>query len=209
VFTAINNKGLRFGSVVFQPEANTFYFSCKGPSAAEVIKNLEQVYPFLQKVADPQPSTFKLAPRSTTPKNTTICVVKPHVILSGDGGAIVQKIIDDGFEIVSFMSINLGQCDAEDFFEVYKGVVPEYAKLVEHVASGPSWAIELRCADSVAAFRALCGPHDPEICKVLFPTSIRAQYGIDRAKNAVHCTDLPEESVLESEFFFTLMAGKP
>lgn len=35
--------------------------------------------------------------------------------------------------------------------------------------------------------------------------TLRARYGVDVARNAMHCTDVPEESVLESEFFFVLL----
>ena len=30
-------------------------------------------------------------------------------------------------------------------------------------------------------------------------TTLRAQYGLDRVRNAVHCTDLPEDGLLEVE----------
>lgn len=39
-------------------------------------------------------------------------------------------------------------------------------------------------------FRELCGPFDPEIARKLEPNSLRAKFGIDRVKNAIHCTDL-------------------
>jgi nucleoside-diphosphate kinase len=46
-------------------------------------------------------------------------------------------------------------------------------------------------------FREFCGPHDPAIAKALRPSSIRSIFGEDRVKNAVHCTDLEEDGVLE------------
>ncbi len=51
------------------------------------------------------------------------------------------------------------------------------------------------------AFRGLCGPYDPEIAKTIRPNTIRAKFGVDRVKNAVHCTDLPEDGALEVIFF--------
>jgi nucleoside-diphosphate kinase len=44
------------------------------------------------------------------------------------------------------------------------------------------------------------GPHDPEIARTLRPNTIRARFGQDRIKNAVHCTDLPEDGPLEVSF---------
>ena len=57
-------------------------------------------------------------------------------------------------------------------------------------------------ADFVAKLRELVGPTDPEIAKHLRPHSIRAQFGHERVRNAVHCTDLPEDGVIECEYFF-------
>lgn len=36
-----------------------------------------------------------------------------------------------------------------------------------------------------------------EISRHLRPTTLRALYGKDKVKNAVHCTDMPEDGVLE------------
>lgn len=94
---------------------------------------------------------------------------------------------------------------AEEFFEVYKGVVPEYVALTEHMTTGPCIALEVRQENVVKAFRELAGPADPEIAKNLRPTTLRARFGIDKVRNAVHCTDLPEDGTLESEYFFSIM----
>lgn len=151
---------------------------------------------------------FRNAQPTATLENCAVCVIKPHAIASNQGGAILQRLLDEGFDITALAQVTMSVADAEDFLEVYKGVVPEYRKLVEHMSGAPCWAIELRAENAIAALRAVCGPHDPEVCRVLFPTTIRAQFGTDRVKNAVHCTDLPEDGPLESEFFFSLMHAK-
>ena len=45
--------------------------------------------------------------------------------------------------------------------------------------------------------REFCGPMDPEIARHIRPQTIRAMFGLDKISNAVHCTDLPEDGVLE------------
>jgi len=45
---------------------------------------------------------------------------------------------------------------------------------------------------------------DPEIAKNLRPNTLRARFGIDRCRNAVHCTDLPEDGTLETEYWFSI-----
>jgi len=46
---------------------------------------------------------------------------------------------------------------------------------------------------------------DPEIGKTLRKDTLRAKYGKTKAFNAVHCTDLEEDGVLESEYFFSVL----
>lgn len=147
-------------------------------------------------------------PTTAQLNNCAVCVIKPQAITAGHHGAILQRLIDEGFNITALGSYTLTAADAADFLEVYNGVVPEYRKLVEQMSCGSVWAIEVCTENAVNALRAVCGPHDSEICHVLFPHTIRAEYGVDRVNNAVHCTDLEEDGPLESEFFFTLIQNK-
>ena len=53
--------------------------------------------------------------------------------------------------------------------------------------------------------RKFCGPHDPEDARFNNPNSLRAQFGVDKIRNGVHCTDLVEDGLLECEYFFVLL----
>ncbi|CAG9581534.1 unnamed protein product [Danaus chrysippus] len=101
--------------------------------------------------------------------------------------------------------------NAQEFFEVYKGVLPEYEATCIHLAEGKCVALEVKCHDPklncVCEFRKLCGPRDPELCRQLYPDSLRALYGKNIVHNAVHCTDLPEDGEQEVEYFFKLLAN--
>ena len=57
----------------------------------------------------------------------------------------------------------------------------------------------------IEAFREVVGPLDPEIARVLRPDSLRAKFGFDKVRNAVHCTDLPEDGALETHYFFKIL----
>ena len=63
--------------------------------------------------------------------------------------------------------------------------------MIEHLASGPAIALEVRQDNAVEKFRAFAGPFDPEIARKLEPDTLRARFGVDRVMNGVHCTDLP------------------
>lgn len=136
-----------------------------------------------------------------------LCIVKSHAVAEGISGVIVQHILDEGFEVSAMEMFNLDQQDAADFFEIYKGVVPEYQKMVEEISNGPCIALEIIGGgkDTVEQFRHIVGPADPELAKLIRPKTIRAKYGVDKVHNAVHCTDLEEDGILEVEFFFGLL----
>lgn len=114
-------------------------------------------------------------------------------------------ILAAGFEISAMEIFNLSRPVVEEFMSVYKGVLPEYLPLIEHLSNGPLVALEIRQENAVAQFREFCGPHDPEIAKHLRPNTLRAKFGEDRVKNAVHCTDMPEDGVLEVRYFFEML----
>lgn len=140
--------------------------------------------------------------------NCTCAIIKPHVIKEGNAGRIIDMILEEGFEISAMELFNLDLPTAEEYFEVYKGVLPEFLPMIEHMTTGPCIALEVRQENVIPAFRKLCGPHDPEIAKNLRPGSIRSKFGIDRVCNAIHCTDLPEDGVIDCEYFFSIMQGK-
>jgi len=145
----------------------------------------------------------KVFPTTAVFNNSTCCIVRPHAIK--DSGPIIDKILKEGFEISALRMWYLDKTAAEEFLEVYKGVLPEYHQLVEQMCEGPSMVMEIRQEDAVKALRQLVGPHDPEIAKHLRPNTLRAHYGIDKVRNAVHCTDLPEDGLLENEYFFNIL----
>lgn len=46
------------------------------------------------------------------------------------------------------------------------------------------------------------------MARTVRPKSLRAVYGKDKAKSAVHCTDLVEDGILEVEYFFNILQKK-
>jgi len=139
--------------------------------------------------------------------NCTLCIIRPHAFPT-DGGEIVNRILSEGFEISAMRLWYMDKATAEEFLDVYKGVLPEYQDMVNQFCNGPSLVMEVRQSEAVDSFRRLVGPHDPEVAKHLRPGTLRAQYGIDRVRNTVHCTDLPEDGLLEVEYFFNILYGR-
>lgn len=134
--------------------------------------------------------------------NCTLCIIKPHIIKEGVLGQVIDMILQAGFEISACEMFYINRSTIEEFYSVYKGVLPEYLPVIEHLSNGPSVVLEVRQENAVESFRAFVGPHDPEIAKHLKPDTLRAKFGHDKVKNAVHCTDMAEDGVLECEYFF-------
>lgn len=153
---------------------------------------------------------FGAMPRGKSPtqcKNSTLCIVKPHAIINGSVGDIIKAISEAGFGIQALGLYYIEKANAEEFFEIYKGVVSEYSGMVSQLCSGPCIAMEITKSDGNVhtQFREFVGPSDPEIARHLRPHTLRAKFGKDKIQNAVHCTDLPDDCALEVEYFFRIL----
>ncbi|XP_043394560.1 nucleoside diphosphate kinase 7 isoform X4 [Chelonia mydas] len=135
----------------------------------------------------------------------TCCIIKPHAVNEGLTGKIINAILDGGFEISALQLFNMERANVEEFYEIYKGVVAEYTEMVTELCSGPCIALEIRQLDPQKVFRDFCGPSDPEIARHLRPGTLRAIFGKNKIQNAVHCTDLPEDGLLEVQYFFKIL----
>ncbi|KAM7388668.1 hypothetical protein PAMP_024828 [Pampus punctatissimus] len=163
------------------------------------------------------PSTIGHGPSNTAIyTDCTCCIIKPHAISEGLTGKILNSISAAGFEISALQMFTVDRANAEEFYEVYKGVVTEYPSMVTELCSGPCMVLEIHGTDAPKSFREFCGPADSlkpevfsqqEIAQHLRPTTLRALYGKDKVKNAIHCTDLPEDGVLEVQYFFKILDG--
>ncbi|CAN0354166.1 unnamed protein product, partial [Scytosiphon promiscuus] len=137
----------------------------------------------------------------------TLCVVKPHIVREGKLGRLLSLVAQRGFEVAGLQMVNLGEAGAEELLRPYRGVVPYHAASVGHLKSGPCVALKVQGGEKVVEeFREACGPADPDVARALYPESLRALLGAQQATNAVHCTDLPEDGLLECQYMFEVVA---
>ena len=137
----------------------------------------------------------------------TLAIIKPHAVAAGMVGKIIGEIMKSGLglQISALHQRSMDKVNAEEFFEVYKGVVREFTDMVDELILGPCVAMEITGTDAHGKFRELVGPADPEIARHLRGHTLRAKFGVDKVKNAVHCTDLPEDGPLEVQYFFKIL----
>lgn len=154
----------------------------------------------------------KSLPKTTVQlDNTTCCVIKPHAIKNGDLGHIISFISENKFKVTAMQSFHLSKANAEEFLEVYKGVVSDFHAFLLSFLDGLCVALEIsKLSDNMedvhGEFRKLVGPLDPDVAKQIRPNTLRARFGVDKFKNAVHCTDLKEDTTLELTYFFKILS---
>ncbi|GBP40003.1 Nucleoside diphosphate kinase 7 [Eumeta japonica] len=147
---------------------------------------------------------------TATLSNSTLCIIKPHIVRDGTFGKVMSAIDEGGFDVTACNMLIVDSVNAAEFYEVYKGIVTEYQGMVEELSSGACIAMEVTAKDknvnSAIEFRKLVGPPDPEIARLLRPHTLRAKFGKTKVQNAVHCSDLAEDGLLEVEYFFKILS---
>ncbi len=131
--------------------------------------------------------------------NRTFTMIKPEAVENGHIGAILERINSAGFTIVALKKTALTSKKAGEFYAVHKER-PFYTELVDYMSSGPIVAAILEKDNAVADFRALIGATDPSEAA---EGTIRSEFALSKAKNAVHGSDSDENAVVEGDFFFS------
>jgi nucleoside-diphosphate kinase len=144
-------------------------------------------------------------PSTATFDNCSLCVVRPSAIRAGHAGKIIDAILQGGFEVSAVQMVHFSRAEADELFEVYKGVLPYYAGIIDEMTVAPSIALEVRAVGVCEKLRALAGPLDVELAQHIRPNSLRAKYGVTNATNAVHVTDMEEDGPLESRYVFDIL----
>jgi nucleoside-diphosphate kinase len=87
--------------------------------------------------------------------DSTLCLIKPHAVKAKATGQIIDQIINGGFDISAITTITFDRTTADEFLEVYKGVVPNASDYSIQLCTGMSVAIEVvgQEENTVAAFR--------------------------------------------------------
>lgn len=131
--------------------------------------------------------------------NRTFTMIKPDAMKNGHAGAILDKIIKEGFRIVALKQVKLDSEKAGEFYAVHKER-PFYGELVNFMSSGVIIAAILEKDNAVAAFRKLIGATNPAQAD---EGTIRKLYATSLGENAIHGSDSDENARIEGDFFFS------
>ena len=128
----------------------------------------------------------------------TLCIIKPDAVEKRVQGAIVQRLLDEGFQILGLRQTQLTRMQAEGFYEVHRER-PFFDELCTFMTRGPVVVIALSRDNAVQHYRDVIGATDPAKAA---DNTIRKLYGTNVGENAVHGSDSEENGIKECAYFF-------
>lgn len=128
----------------------------------------------------------------------TLAIIKPDVVALRKQGAVVQRILDEGFQILAMRQLHLSQKEAEGFYAIHRDR-PFFATLCEFMVSGPVVVLALERQDAVLKWREVIGATNPADAA---EGTIRKQFGASVGENAAHGSDSEENGRIECDYFF-------
>ncbi|RRD46285.1 nucleoside-diphosphate kinase [Tessaracoccus sp. OH4464_COT-324] len=128
----------------------------------------------------------------------TLVLVKPDAVSAGRLGAILSRYEEAGLRIVELEMRRIDDAFSDLHYAAH--VHREfYPPLKEFMTSGPLVAAIVEGDDAVRRVRELNGATDPAAAE---PGTVRADFGTDVRRNAVHASDSPESAAAEIGLWF-------
>eukprot|EP00897_Mesotaenium_endlicherianum_P000868 jgi/Mesen1/10782/ME000091S10309 len=143
----------------------------------------------------------------STPSRT-LALIKPDAVLAGHVAAIQSMIRDRGLRIVEEKEMQLSVQLAREFYQEHQGA-GFFENLVEFMTSGPIVAMVLEGPRAVDTWRHLMGPTSSATARETRPKSVRAAFGVDVQRNAVHGSDSPASARRERNWNRSMTSCEP
>ncbi len=129
----------------------------------------------------------------------SLALIKPDVMHTGLGGAIISRLEKEGLKLVAIKMVHLDKALAQKHYTVHKDK-PFFDDLVNFITSAPIIAMVFQGDSAVERIRKLMGATDPTKAE---PGTIRADFGTDIQRNAIHGSDSVEAAEREIKLFFS------
>jgi nucleoside-diphosphate kinase len=143
-------------------------------------------------------SCAKSAGNKAMATERTLCIIKPDAVAKRKAGAILQHILEEGFDVLGLRQRQLSQKEAEGFYAIHRER-PFFKDLCQFMTSGPVVVIALQREDAVSHWRKVIGATDPAKADA---GTIRKLYGASLGENAVHGSDSVENGRIECAYYF-------
>jgi len=136
----------------------------------------------------------------------TLCIVKPdalHGLLE-----IRMEVEAAGFTVLKDKQTTFTEERAKEFYRDSKEK-PFFNALVKEACSGPCCVMVLCRLEAVTVWQQMMGPEVAKEARELRPHSVRARWGHDGQRNAVHGSDSAKSAAREVRFFFPELGADP
>jgi nucleoside-diphosphate kinase len=128
----------------------------------------------------------------------TLCIIKPDAVEKRKSGAILQRLLDEGFNVLGMRQLHLSPRQAQGFYAVHRER-PFFKDLCEFMTRGPVVVLALERDNAVLHLRSVIGATDPAKAEA---NTIRKLYGGSVGENAVHGSDSVENGRIECSYYF-------
>lgn len=129
----------------------------------------------------------------------TLAIIKPDATEREE--EIKDIILRSGFTILQRRKVHLTPEQASEFYAEHYGKL-FFPSLIAYMSSGPVVAIALSKDKAISHWRQLLGPTNTFKARETNPDSLRAIYGTDDQRNALHGSDSYSSAEREIRFFF-------
>ncbi|KAK3704851.1 hypothetical protein QZH41_017568 [Actinostola sp. cb2023] len=141
----------------------------------------------------------KVSPHPGIYVELTLAIIKTDAVHKTD--EIEEIILQHGFTILNKRRVQLTPEQTSDFYAEHYGKM-FFPSLVAYMSSGPIVALVLARENAVSFWRQLIGPTNTQKARDQAPESLRAIYGTDGTRNALHGSDSIVNAEREIHFFF-------
>ena len=129
----------------------------------------------------------------------SLVLIKPDAMQKGLAGTIIGRLQSQGLKLKALKMLHMDKALAERHYGVHAGK-PFFGELVKFITSTPIVAAVFEGDKAVERIRKIMGATDPEKAD---SWTIRADFGSDIQRNAVHGSDSVENAAKEISLFFT------
>ncbi len=119
-------------------------------------------------------------------QSRTLALIKPDAL--NNIGKILDATLKSGLTAERMRMVKMTLEQAQSFYAERKGEA-SFATLSAFLASDVVVAIELVGGNALEQWQQLMGPNDPVSARTSAPNTLRAIFGTDAVKNALHGSD--------------------
>jgi len=129
----------------------------------------------------------------------SLVLIKPDAMQRGLGGTIISRLEGQRLRLVALKMLRMDRALAQRHYAIHKDK-SFFESLVSYITSSPVIAAVFEGEGAVEVIRKAMGTTDPVKAET---GTIRADFGLDIERNAVHGSDSVETAEKEIKLFFS------